>query len=373
MLDIFSRHRPLALLASVVLAQILLLAFQIKRAHDVRLIRYWAVALMTPVERSSTWGFSSIRGVWTGYIDLHNARGENRELRDELGRLQLRNRELESEAREASRLKVLLNFRDVHPEAQMLAAEVIGASADSSSHTLFINRGTHDRLRNNMAVVTPNGIVGKIVEVFPTTAQVLLINDKESGVGALFAESRTHGVVKGSADPNPRMDYVVNDEKVKVGDTVLTSGDDRIFPKGLLIGTVTDSKPALPFQIIHVQPAARLDRLEDVLVLLSQQQLEPKATGDADSSNSLVPAPAAQQPTPTAVGPSAPSSAQPTVASPTEAGHGATHAAATKPAAPSEGRNAAPTAVKPDAHASKPAASNPATSTRGPQSPAPRQ
>ena len=290
MLNIYSRHRPLTLLASLVLAQILLLAFQIKRDRDVRLIRYWAVELMTPVERGGTFGFSTIRGIWTGYLDLHNARNENRDLRDELGRLELRNRELESEANEAQRLKVLLNFRDTHAQAPMLAAQVIGASADPTSHTLFINRGARDHLRNNMAVVTPDGVVGKLVEVFPSTSQVLLINDRESGVGVLFAGSRTHGVVKGSGDPNPRMDYVVNDEKVKAGDTVLTSGDDRIFPKGLLVGKVADTKQALPFQIIHVEPAARLDRLEDVLVLLSQQQIESEPA-DAGAYSLLPPPP----------------------------------------------------------------------------------
>ena len=117
MVGIFSRHRSLALLASVVLAQILLLAFQIKRDRDVRLIRYWAVGIMSPVERSGTWGFSTIRDVWTGYIDLHNARSENERLRAELGTLQLRNRELESQANEAQRLRVMLNFREAHQEA----------------------------------------------------------------------------------------------------------------------------------------------------------------------------------------------------------------------------------------------------------------
>jgi rod shape-determining protein MreC len=155
-------------------------------------------------------------------------------------------------------------------------------------------------------VVTPDGVVGKIVEAFPSTSQVLLINDRESGVGALFAASRTHGVVKGSGDPNPRLDYIVNDEKVKPGDVLLTSGDDRIFPKGLLIGTVIDSKPALPFQLIHVQPAARLDRLEDVLVLLSQQEFEPKKTGEA--SVPLIPD-APPEPTAPATDPSAASGA----------------------------------------------------------------
>jgi rod shape-determining protein MreC len=367
MLNIFSRHRPLALLASVVLAQILLLAYQIKRDRDVRLIRVWAVAIMSPVERSGTWGFSGVHGFWTGYIDLHNARKENLDLRDEMGRLQLRNRELESQAAEYQRVKGLLDFRDTHSEAQMLAAQVIGASADPTSHTLFINRGSHDRLRNNMAVVTPDGIVGKLVEVFANTSQVLLINDKESGVGALFSDSRTHGVVKGSGDPDPRMDYVVNDEKVKPGDTVLTSGDDRIFPKGLLVGTVTETKQALPFQIIHVQPAARLDRLEDVLVLLTQQPLEPKPA--ADTSHSLVPEP---PPPPAPVGPAAPassSSASPKPAA-NAAGAVASTASSAKPMSPaasttspskpsaSAPKPSAPATPKPDS-AAKPAASRP--------------
>ena len=122
---------------------------------------------------------------------------------------------------------------------------------------------------------------------------MLLINDKESGVGALFADSRTHGVVKGSGDPEPHMDYVVNDEKISPGETVLTSGEDRIFPKGLLIGTVMDAKAAQPFQVIRVRPAARLDRLEDVIVLLTQQEFTPKSNGDSPAPFSLVPPPPA--------------------------------------------------------------------------------
>ena len=293
MLDsVFSRHRPLALLAGAVLAQVLLLAFQIKREHDVRLIRYWAAEIVTPLERGATWSISKVSGIWGGYVALHGAREENARLRGEVDQLQLRNRALESEAAEAQRLGALLNFREAHPEAPMLAAQVIGASADPSSHTLFLNRGERDRVRRNMAVITPDGIVGKIVEVFPATAQLLLINDKDSGVGALLADTRTHGVVKGSGEPAPRMDYVVNDEKVHAGEIILTSGEDRIFPKGLLIGSISSASPANPFQMIHVQTAARLDRLEDVLILLSQQDLAPKKTdesSDAAGAQSGVP------------------------------------------------------------------------------------
>jgi len=281
---VISRHRSLALLAAVVIAQLLLLAFQIKREHDVRLIRYWAEAVVTPFERGGSWSLGKLGGMWGGYVALHGAKAENARLRSQVAQLQLRNRELESQAAEAQRLSVLLNFREAHPEAPMLAAQVIGASADPASHTLVLNRGEHDRVRRNMAVVTPDGIVGKIVDVFPNTSQVLLISDRDSGVGALLADTRTHGVVKGNGDPVPRLDYVVNDEKVHVGEEVLTSGEDRIFPKGLLVGAVSGASDGNPFQVIRVAPAAHLDRLEDVIILLSQQELAQKKTDQSADS-----------------------------------------------------------------------------------------
>jgi len=293
---IISRHRPLSLLAALILAQVLLLAFQIKRENNVRLVRYWTVQTFTPVERAGTWSFSRIGGLWSGYIGLRNARTENARLQKELDDLRMRNRELESQAAEGQRLASLLNFRTAHPEASMLAAEVIGASADPTSHTLFINRGERDHVRRNLAVITPEGIVGKIVEVFPTSSQVLLINDRDSGVGALFAGTRTHGVVKGSGDPNPRMDYIVNDEKVQVGDKILTSGEDHIFPKDLPVGKVESTKASAPFQVISIAPAARLDRLEDVLILLTLQELTPKKTEESTAPNTPNPAAAKSQP-----------------------------------------------------------------------------
>jgi rod shape-determining protein MreC len=274
MIDSISRVRPLMLLAIVVLAQVLMLAFQIKGEHDVPLIRYWAASIFTPLERGGTWTFSSVGNVWKGYVGLRNARTENENMRAEMQRLQLRNRELESQNAEAQRLASLLNFRDAHPETEMLAAEVIGSSSDPSSHTLFINRGTKDGVRENYAVITPEGVIGKVVEVFPRSSQVLLINDKDSGVGALFATTRTHGVVRGSGDPEPHLDYVIDEEKVQPGEIVVTSGEDRIFPKDLFIGTVESAKPGTPFQYIKIAPAARLDRLEDVIVLLTQHDFQ---------------------------------------------------------------------------------------------------
>jgi rod shape-determining protein MreC len=258
------------------LFQVLLLAFQIKRERDVRLIRLWAVEILTPLQRAGTWTISTVRGGWRNYIDLRHTHAENERLRSELERLELRNRELESRSAEADRLAQLLNFREARAEAPMLAAQVIGASADSVSRTIFINRGEHDRVRRNMPVITPDGVVGKIVEVFPNSSQVLLIDDKDSGVGALLSDTRTHGVAKGTGDPTLHLEYVVPNEKVHTGELILTSGDDRIYPKDFPVGTVTEVKQANPFQTITVQPSARLDRLEEVIVLLTQQEISPK-------------------------------------------------------------------------------------------------
>ena len=281
MIDTPLRQRPLALLAAVVLAQVLLLAFQIKRDHDVRLIRYWAAWIVMPFERGGTDAVTHTGGIWSNYISLRGVRAENARLRAELDQLRLQNRQLATQAGEAQRLSTILKFSEAHPETQMLAAQVIGASADAASHTLFLNRGDHDRVRRNMAVITPDGIVGKIVEVLPSTSEVLLINDKDSGAGALLADTRTHGVVKGSGDPDVRLDYIVNDEPVRIGEVVLTSGEDRIFPKDLLIGTVSVANPGNPFQVIHVRPAARLDRLEDLIILLTSQELKKPKSLDA--------------------------------------------------------------------------------------------
>jgi rod shape-determining protein MreC len=288
MLEASSRHRPTLLLAVVLLIQVLLLAFQIKRGRDIRLIRIWSVEAMTPLQRAGTWFGGTLHSGWKGYVDLRHARAENDALRQELARLQLRNDQLESRAQEQERLEKLLNFREAYPSVPMLAAEVIGANADSSSQTLYINRGQGDGLRRNMGVITPAGVVGKILEVFPGTSQVLLMSDRDSGVGAMLSSSRTHGVVKGTGGSQLRMDYVVNDEKLTPGEPIVTSGDDRIFPKDLPVGTAVGAQPGNPFQSILVKPAVRLDRLEEVIVLLGTAELPP--IGGSEAVNEAHPA-----------------------------------------------------------------------------------
>ncbi len=275
MLDIIpSRIRPLTLLAAVLVAQILLLAFQIRRAgSDVRLIRVWAVWAVTPFQRAGTYVYDGLRGSWSGYVDLRNARKENEQLRGELSALKIRNNQLESQAAEAMRLTALLDFRNAHPEAELVIARVIGGSAAGGARTLYINRGRQDGIQKNMGVMTPDGVVGKVLDVYGDTAHVLLLTDKESGVGAMLRTKRTQGVVRGTGDPDPVLDYIINDEEVAIGEAVITSGQDRIFPKDLPLGTVAEIKPGNPFKQIRIRTAARLDRLEEVIVLKNRQEL----------------------------------------------------------------------------------------------------
>jgi rod shape-determining protein MreC len=281
-----SRHRSLTLLAAVVLGQVLLLAAQIKRERQVRLIRVWAVELISPLQRIGAWTIHGAQHGWGGYIGLRRAQQENEEMRAELDRLKVRNAELEGRALEADRLEALLNFRTSHQEVPMIAASVIGASPDSGSQVLYINKGSRDGLRRDMGVITPDGVVGKILAVYPDTSQVLRLDDKESGVGALLSGTRTQGPVKGTGAPLLSLDYISNDEKVTEGQAVLTSGQDRIFPKDLPVGTVVDfvSDPKTPFMRIRVRPAAHLDRLEEVLVLETRQELNLKKEADGDGA-----------------------------------------------------------------------------------------
>ncbi len=175
----------------------------------------------------------------------------------------------------------------------MLAARVIAASADTASRTIFIDRGERDGVRKDMGVITPDGVVGKVIEAFRGTSQILLLTDRDSGVGAMLADSRLQSPVGGTGEPLLLMKYVSSDDEVNTGQRVVTSGMDRIFPKDLPVGIVVDIKPGNPFKQVRVRPAANLDRLEEVLVLLTLHPLEIKQEPNAAAPNSE-PAPVAK-------------------------------------------------------------------------------
>src|SRR5260370_32783760 len=156
-----TRQRSLVLLAVVVAAEVLLLAVQIKRERQGRLLRVWSVSLLSPFERAGVWAVDGVRGAWNRYIGLRHTREENQQLHAELERLKLRNIELESKAAEVDRLEGLAGFRQAHRNVPMVAARVIGSSAHSASKTIYIDRGERDGLKRDMAVMPPPGPLEK--------------------------------------------------------------------------------------------------------------------------------------------------------------------------------------------------------------------
>ena len=242
MVSIPSKHKSLTLLAGVLLAQLLLLAVQIKRDSHGRLIRVWAISAAYPFERTGSWGFGQVHGVWTHYFALRTTEQQNEALRIENDALKLTISQLQSRAAEADRLAAILNFKQAHEQVPMVAARVIAASAGTASRTIEIDRGERDGIRTNMAVITPDGAVGKVIEVFRGTAQVLLLTDKDGGAGAMLVDTRTQGPVGGTGEPLMQMKYVATEENVPVGEKIVTSGMDKIFPRDIPVGTVVESQ-----------------------------------------------------------------------------------------------------------------------------------
>ncbi|HEV2195756.1 MAG TPA: rod shape-determining protein MreC [Candidatus Acidoferrum sp.] len=286
-----SRHKSLVLLAGVILLQVLLLAVQIKRDSQGRLIRTWTVGAVSPFERAGSYVFGSFRDTWRSYFALRGTKKDNDDLRRENDALKLRIAQLEGKAAEADRLAGLLHFRQTQSDVPMVAARVIAGGPSMASFTISLDRGERDGIRKDMGVITPDGVIGKIIDAFPNTSQVLLLTDERSGVGAKLADSGIQSPVGGSGEPLLTMKYFPNDDDVSVGARVVTSGMDRIFPRDLPVGTITEVKAGNPFKQIRIRPAANLERLEEVLVLLTLRplkELEPAAGKPAvpEASNS---------------------------------------------------------------------------------------
>jgi rod shape-determining protein MreC len=261
-------HRPFFILVAVLLAQLLLLSFQITRNHNVRLINIWTLALFDPFERSLKGITDTTTWTWRTYGGLWRAQQENRDLRRELATTRSQLQQVAEYAAESERLRRLLDFK-AHVPFQTVAAEIIAFSPGATSNAILIDKGTDYGLIPDLAVITPAGVVGKIISVYHHDSQVLLLTDPSSGVGAMLERSRTQGVLKGVGNNLCQLDYVMNEQSVSPGDAVVTSGLDQIYPEGLPIGTVLKvGSGNLYYKSIIVRPAAALDSLEIVLVVL---------------------------------------------------------------------------------------------------------
>ena len=281
----FVRYRNLVVLLAILLAQIIGLAVQVRRIGDgrttldpadgpgVRLIRLWANGLVSPAERGIHDSKLGVGGLWQNYIDLRHVQQQNQELQKTVDRLRLEQAQLIEDARQGQRLQGLIGFQEKYIY-KTLAAQAFGSSGSDQSRVFYIDKGASDHLERDMAVITPDGIVGKVRDVFPHSAQVLAINDPTSGAGVILETTRIRGILRGNADGQPQIVGIPADNRIQPGEKVLTAGGDQIFPRGMPVGVVEKivrDPERDGFIFIIVKPAAHLDRLDEVLVVTSTE------------------------------------------------------------------------------------------------------
>jgi rod shape-determining protein MreC len=282
---LLNRFRNLTVLLIVVLLQLLLLAYQVKSSQDVRLIRVWSVTAVTPIAKVLEVVRRNTIGLVEDYFVLINVREENRKLSSELGNLKMENHFLKSELQTAERAQALIAFKARTP-SRTIPARIIGTGTGANSRVVYVDQGSAAGIMRGMAVVTPDGIVGKVLDAYPTASQVMLITDPTFRAGVTSEKNRVNGTVEGQGQNKLRVNYVENEEKVDTGEMFYTSGDDRIFPRGMPVGKATVVRTGKNFKEIYVVPTGFQNGLEEVLIVVKgEHQSIPDRSEVSTSSN----------------------------------------------------------------------------------------
>ena len=255
----------------VLVVQALLLSSQVTTEGGHSALRALLIGLFSPIQRGADAALGAFSSMWYGYVDLRGVREENGRLKEDVARLEQAlwmERDLIASYR---RLSSVLEFAERIP-GNPIVAEVVGLDASAWFRTITVNRGTAHGVALNAPVIAAGGLVGRVIAIGSDVAQIQLLTDRDCSVGALLARTRARGVVAGSGEQaSPTgltLNYVSNLEDVVEGDLIVTSGMDGIYPKGIAIGRVGSVRngPRL-FKIVTVEPAANLDRLEEVFIL----------------------------------------------------------------------------------------------------------
>jgi len=263
------RLRAGYLFLAVVIAHLVLISAQVNARTGVPILETVTFGAFAEVQRATSSVLNGFRGAWTGYIALRHVRAENEALRQELANARVEVQRQRALADRTRSLETILGLSN-SIELQTSAAQIIGAAASPDFRTVTIDKGSVHQLRADMAVLAPTGVVGRVVIAGPRASRVQLLVDRNAAAGALIVRSRAQGVVVGAGDDRLRLDYVSETQDVAVGDTVVTSGIDGIYPKGFVIGRVESvDKNGVAYRSIGIRPAVDFSTLEDVLVVLT--------------------------------------------------------------------------------------------------------
>lgn len=263
------RQRPGVALTAAIVLHVGIISAQVNTARGVPLLESLTFGVFSEVQRLATTSVDGVRTFWTRYLALRDVEAENQQLRGELQDLQVKLQEERALAQRTETLRRLLELRE-RAGLQTAAAEVIAADANMDFRSIIVDKGASSGLARDMAVISPSGVVGRVILAGPRASKVQLVIDRNAAVGALIERTRAQGLVLGLGTSTLQMEYVPGTADVKTGDLVVTSGIDGIYPKGFVIGTVdvVDRGPGT-FHTITVVPAVDFSRLEEVLVVLT--------------------------------------------------------------------------------------------------------
>ncbi len=269
LLRLLARHRRAVILTVALVLSFLLMTLQVRHeAAVVTFTRQVVLFSVSPFIKVTAALFRGTRNLWRDYVDLRHLREENKHLQGEVAVLQRRVDQLKEQSLETQRLQRLLAMRE-SPRAGFLTARVVGKDATNWFKTILLDRGSQEGVRRNQPVLAPDGLVGRVVEVTPTSAKVQLLTDPVSAVGGLVQRTRVTGIVSGNLGAGARVRYLPLLADVVVGDEVVTSGMGGVFPKGIPVGRITavERRSGALFQEASLQPLADLGRLEEVMIL----------------------------------------------------------------------------------------------------------
>ncbi len=263
------RQRSGYLFLVVTVGQILLVSAQVNSKSGVPVIEQVTFGIFSEVQRGLSGGFSGVRSAWSGYVGLRHLKVENDALKRDLASAQVAIQEQRALADRTRGLEKLLDLRE-HLTLNTVAAEIIGAAATPDFRTLTIDKGTRDGVKADMSVIAPAGIVGRLVVPSLRSAKVQLLIDRNAAAGAIIERTRAQGVVVGGGDDRLRLEYMSEVFDVVVGDVVVTSGIDGIYPKGFVIGRIESVERAgTAYKRITIKPAVDFSSLEEVLVVVT--------------------------------------------------------------------------------------------------------
>ncbi|MGE3841780.1 MAG: rod shape-determining protein MreC [Vicinamibacterales bacterium] len=279
MTDAFRRAKYLVLV--VLFGHLVLISAQVVTKSGATVLERTIFGAFAELQLGTAWLVDQVTGVWSSYFALRGVRDENERLRQRVADMEVRLQEERALARRSERLQLLLGFQAAVPR-RTLAADVIAADATVWFHTVTINRGASDGVTKDMAVISPRGVVGRVIDQpAPHASRVQLLVDRNAAVGVLVERTRTGGIAVGDEEGRGlRLEYVPPAASIAVGDVVVTSGLDGIYPKGFVVGRVASvERSGGEYGTIRVQPAVDFSALEELLVVMAADQTSATAEG----------------------------------------------------------------------------------------------